>query len=248
MRKILFAVLACALAAHAVARPADYAKAVAIEGRSDDFVKLDAGRHPAEILDFMGLKRGMHVLDLLAGEGYYSQIMGRYVGPKGSVTAFEPTQFSDEKSAAKWEALSKAQPNVRFESSLWQDVKFPPNSFDFTMIHLNYHDFYWSSDKYHLPATNPDTVLAMLFRATKPGGIVAVIDHVGDRGDTRAIVDKLHRIDPAIAKADFIRAGFTFEGESPLLHVAADDHTKLVFDPTVRGQTDRFVYRFRKPR
>ena len=250
MKRSLFAALLLATASFAVpafAAPKDYAAAVAVKGRSADFVKLDAGRHPAEILDFMGLKRGMDVLDLLAGEGYYSQIMGRFVGPKGHILAFEPTQFSDEKSAAKWAALSKLQPNVAFMSVPWQQLDFAPNSFDFTLIHLNYHDFYWSSEKYRLPVTDPAKHLAMLYRATKPGGVVAVIDHVGKPGDTRVIVDKLHRIDPEVIKADFARAGFTLEAESNLLRVPGDDLDKLVFDPAVRGKTDRVVYRFRKP-
>ena len=61
------------------------------------------------------------------------------------------------------------------------------------------------------------------------------------------MVDKLHRIDPAVIRADFERAGFVFDGESDLLRNAGDDHGKLVFDPSVRGKTDRVVYRFRKP-
>jgi predicted methyltransferase len=91
-------------------------------------------------------------------------------------------------------------------------------------------------------------VLAALYRALKPGGIVGVIDFVGEPGDPRVIVNRLHRIDPARARADFERAGFVFEGQSDLLHVANDDHTMLVFDPAIRGKTDKFVSRFRKPR
>ena len=80
------------------------------------------------------------------------------------------------------------------------------------------------------------------------GGIVGVIDHAATPGgDPRAIADKLHRIDPAVVKADFARAGFKLEAESDLLRVAADDRSKLVFDPAVKGNTDRFVMRFRKP-
>jgi len=82
----------------------------------------------------------------------------------------------------------------------------------------------------------------------KPGGIVGIVDHVGPAGDTRATVEKLHRIDPATVKADFAAAGFRLEKESALLANPADDHSKLVFDPSIRGKTDRFVYRFRKPK
>ena len=109
-------------------------------------------------------------------------------------------------------------------------------------------DSYWQSDKFGIPRTDPDAFVKTLYAATKPGGIVGIIDHVGPAGDTRAVVDKLHRIDPAVVKADFLRAGFVLEAQSPLLANPADDHSKLVFDPAIRGKTDRFLYRFRKPK
>ena len=116
------------------------------------------------------------------------------------------------------------------------------------MIHLDYHDFYFESEKFNIPRTDPDVVVKTLFAATKPGGIVAVIDHVGPAGDTRAIVDKLHRIDPETVKADFLRGGFVLDGTSNLLRMPSDDLSKNVFDPAIRGKTDRFVFRFKKPR
>lgn len=116
------------------------------------------------------------------------------------------------------------------------------------MLHLSYHDLYWESTQYKIPRADPAAFVAALYKATKPGGIVAVIDHAGPGGDTRAVVEKLHRIDPAVVKADFVKAGFVLDGESDVLKVAADDHTKLVFDPSVRGNTDRFAFRFKKPK
>jgi predicted methyltransferase len=87
-----------------------------------------------------------------------------------------------------------------------------------------------------------------LFQATRPGGTLAVIDHVANPGgDTRAVVEALHRIDPAVIRADFERAGFVFDGETDLLRNPQDDHSKNVFDPSIRGNTDRVVYRFRRP-
>jgi len=99
-----------------------------------------------------------------------------------------------------------------------------------------------------VPRTDPAAFLAELFKAMKPGGIVGVVDHVALPGETRATADKLHRIDPETVKADFKAAGFVLEGESDLLRMPSDDHAKLVFDPAVRGKTDRFVFRFRKPK
>ena len=73
-----------------------------------------------------------------------------------------------------------------------------------------------------------------------------MIDHVGLPGDTRGSVEKFHRMDPETIKADFAAAGFVLEAESPILRMADDDHSKGVFDPAIRGRTDRVVYRFRK--
>jgi predicted methyltransferase len=83
----------------------------------------------------------------------------------------------------------------------------------------------------------------------KPGAVIGVIDHVASpNSDTRATVEKLHRIDPEVVKADFTRAGFVLAGTSDILRNSGDDHSLLVFDPKIRGKTDRFIFKFKKPR
>lgn len=239
--------LAAATTTPAMAAPSDYRAAVAEAGRAPKDVALDASRKPAEVLDFLGLKRDMAALDVMAGGGYYTQIMSRAVGPNGSVTVFEPKQFYEEPAnKSNWDALVGSHRNVRLMAVPLDGLSFPANSYDFVMMHLTYHDFYWESAKYQFPRMDPDAVLRNLYAATKPGGIVAVIDHAAALGDTRQTVENLHRIDPAVVKADFERAGFMLEAESKLLAVPEDDHTKSVFDPAVRGKTDRFVMKFRK--
>ncbi len=86
--------------------------------------------------------------------------------------------------------------------------------------------------------------MASVYAVLKPGGVFAVIDHVGN-----ADVDNTstHRIDPALAKAAAISAGFVVEAEGDVLSHPEDDHTKKVFDPTIRGETDRFILKLRKP-
>ena len=228
----------------------DIAAAVAAPGRPADDIKLDEGRKPVEVLTFMGLKTGDQVADIMAGEGYYTEIMARAVGPNGRVTAFNPKQFAegDAKTAAAWTALTGRAANVAYTIYPFEAFAAPANAYDFVMIHLDYHDLYWESEKFNVPKTDPAGFVATLYKSVKPGGTVAIIDHVGVPGDTRATVDKLHRIDPAVVKADFLKAGFVLDGESDLLRNTTDDHTKLVFDPAVRGKTDRFAFRFRKPK
>ena len=247
MRAFAFALLlATAATPVAFAKPAPIAAAVAAKDRPADAVALDASRKPVAVLSFMGLKPGMKTFDLLTGTGYYAEIMGRAVGPKGSVIAYSPANYNPEPIKAAFATLTPRVPNVKLVNNPAE--AFVPNSYDFAMIHLNYHDFYFESEKFNIPRTDPNVVLKTLFATMKPGGIVAVVDHVGPAGDTRAIVDKVHRIDPETVKADFARAGFKLEAESSLLRMPDDDHSKNVFDPAIRGKTDRFAFRFRKPK
>jgi predicted methyltransferase len=226
----------------------DYASAVTDPGRDEADVKLDESRSPAEVLAFMGLKTGDAALDIFAGGGYYSEIMGRAVGPNGSVIAVNPPQFTtSDQSKAKWAAVAARQPNVTMVASQLPDYMPAANSIDFAMLHLIYHDFYWESEQYKFERMDPTVVLANLYAGMKPGGVVAVIDHVGSPGDIRIVVEKTHRIDPATARSDFLKAGFVLDGESQMFANPDDDLEKNVFDPAVRGKTSRFVMRFRKP-
>ena len=226
----------------------DFKAAVADPGRDDADSKLDESRKPAELLAFMGLEQGDTVLDIFAGGGYFSELMGRAVGPGGSVIAVNPPQFTtSEQSRTKWAAVRARQPNVTMVPSQLPDYKPAANSVDFAMLHLIYHDFYWESEQYKFERMDPAAVLANLYAGMKPGGIVAVVDHVGLSGDTRAVVESSHRIDPATVRADFLKAGFVLDGESDMFANPDDDLEKNVFDPAVRGKTSRFAMRFRKP-
>jgi predicted methyltransferase len=242
------ALLLMASASPVLAAPADVAAGVKASARPADAVKLDEGRRPVEVLRFLGLERGDRVLDLFAGNGYYTEIIGKAVGPKGAVVAWEPANFVDDKAKLTWSALGGRVPNARLLLSSAPGMALAPDSFDFVLLHLVYHDTYWESEKYKFPRVDPNAILAKVFIATKPGGVVGVVDHVASPGgDTRQVVEKFHRIDPAVIRADFERAGFLFDGESDLLRNPADDHEKMVFDPAIRGKTDRILYRFRKP-
>ena len=250
MRRIatLMAALLLASASAVQAAPADVAAGVAATGRTAEAVKLDESRKPAAVLGFLGLEQGNSALDLMTGSGYYAEIMGKAVGPAGSVTAWEPASFYDDKAKKALGELTGRVPNVRLLVSPAEQLVLPANSFDFVLMHMVYHDFYWQSAQYKWPRLEPQAVLGKVFAATRPGGVVGVVDHVAAAGgDTREVVDKLHRIDPAVIRADFEQAGFIFDGESDLLRNPADDRSKLVFDPAVRSRTDRIVYRFRKP-
>ena len=227
---------------------ADVAAAVAAPGRPKAATDLDEVRKPVEVLRFMGLKKGDRALDYFTGTGYYAEIMARAVGPKGHVVGWNSASFARREPVIKALGEIRARnSNAAFYSSPSTAIAFAPNSFDFALLHLVYHDAYWESAQFGLPRIDPNTVVKAIWDALKPGGTVAVIDHVAVAGgDTREVVEKLHRIDPAVVRADFERAGFVLEAQSDILRVA-EDHSKNVFDPSIRGKTDRFMYRFRKP-
>ena len=239
-----------ALPMMAHAAPASIKASVAATGaRSEANVKLDAGRKPAEVLAFLGLKKGMRVADMFGGNLYWAEIIAPVVGPRGRVSIWVPRQFYNQKSYDRFTPFKAAHPNAWMRVSPFEAPDLPADVYDLMLINLDYHDVYWQSDERKIPRMDPDAWLKSVYASMKPGAVVGVIDHVaGPGGDTRATVEKLHRIDPAVVRADFKRAGFVLAAESNLLRNPADDHSLSVFDPKIRGQTDRFIFKFRKPR
>ncbi|MGA9581460.1 MAG: methyltransferase domain-containing protein [Allosphingosinicella sp.] len=246
---IVLALAAPAAALAPAKAPADVAAGVAAPGRPKAATDLDEVRKPAELLRFMGLEKGDRALDYFTGTGYYADIMAKAVGPQGHVVGWNSAGFGrNERVVAALKEVKDRNSNTAFYSSPTTAIAFAPNSFDFALLHLVYHDAYWESAQFGLPRIDPNTVVRAIWEAVKPGGTVAVVDHVATPGgDTREVVEKLHRIDPAVVRADFERAGFVLEAQSDMLRVSEDDRSKNVFDPSIRGKTDRFVYRFRKP-
>jgi predicted methyltransferase len=250
MRAAILAVLmATACPVSAWAEPADVAAQVAATtARTEANVKLDESRKPAEVLNFLGLEKGMRVLDMFGANQYWAEITAPAVGPDGFVVVWQPNQFLNDKRKATFAEFAGRQKNVMLLNSQFEMPMIGSNSYDFILMNLDYHDVYWESADRKISRMDPDTWVKRLYDAAKPGAVVGIIDHIAAAGgDTRAVVEKLHRIDPAVVKADFERAGFVLEGTSELLKNSADDHSLNVFDDKIRGKTDRFIFKFRKP-
>ncbi len=241
---VMVAALCATMPIAGAAHPGHYNRVVAADTRIPANVALDDLRKPAEILDFAGFEPGDTIIDLLAGGGYYTEMLADVVGPKGQVIAANIPRFHNPE---QWATIRAAHANALPMVLDFRGLAFAPNSIDGTMMHMVYHDLYWESEKPPFPHLDPQAILANLYTATRPGGTVVVVDHVGATGDTRVIVAKVHRIDPATVKADFERAGFVLDGESDLFANPDDDTDVSVFDTSIRGKTNRFVYRFRKP-
>ncbi|HEY5289352.1 MAG TPA: methyltransferase [Caulobacteraceae bacterium] len=220
------------------------AAAVADTSRSAADRDLDAARKPAETLAFVGVKPGQKVVDVFAGP-YFDRLFSSVVGAKGKVYMFIPAEVVKLKEApalANGSAPFPDHPNV-IALTAPIDAFSVPEPVDVVWIRQNYHDLH---DKFMGPANVP-AFNAAVFKALKPGGEYIVIDHSAPNGSGLADTETAHRIDAAQVKKEVSAAGFRFSGESNLLRNPADPRTALVFDKAIRGKTDQFIYKFRKP-
>lgn len=233
-------------------RPASaYVAAIADNHRPPKDKARDADRKPAEVLSFIGVKPGDKIVDLMPGTGYFTRMFSTAVGSKGRVYAVEPTEMSQGHPgglvALKAITDDPVYANVAVfnvpASDIASGAGSAPEPLDVVWTSQNYHDLH---DKFMGPVDVPGFNKAV-FAALKPGGVYVVLDHAAASGTGLSTTDTLHRIDPASVKAEVTAAGFVYEGESTILRNAADPKTANVFDKTVRGHTDQFLYKFRKP-
>jgi predicted methyltransferase len=195
-----------------------------------------------EVIAFIGLKKGDKVADIIGGR--LTASLAQTVGPTGKVYAVETAEIvkGHPQIMDRMKALAAQSPNVVVSED---PVAAPlPSGLDVVFIRQNYHDLY---DKFMGPADVPAFNKAV-FAALKPGGVYVVLDHAATAGSGIDATETLHRIDPARVKSDVLAAGFKLDAESSILANSGDDHTKNVFDPSVRGHTDQFLFRFRKPK
>ena len=220
------------------------AAALAAPGRPDSDREADAGRRPAEVIEFLGIGPGMTVLDLVASSGYYSEILSAVVGPEGKVylhnTKMQLTARKGATAAAIEERLADDRlSNVERLDRETDDLGLEPGSVDAVMLSLVFHDVYNFGGEESARA-----LLANILDILKPGGTLALIDHSGN-ADMQNV--KLHRMQESDARRLATDAGFVLEGEGDMLRNPDDDRSVMVFDPSMRRNTDRFVLRFRKP-
>jgi len=203
---------------------------------------LDPAWKVPEVIAFIGLKKGDKVADIVGGR--LTASLADAVGPTGKVYAVETAEVVKvhPEVLTQMNDLATRSPNVVVSGD---PVASPlPSGLDAVVIRQNYHDLY---DKFMGPADVPAFNKAV-FAALKPGGVFVILDHAAAAGSGIDATETLHRIDPARVKADVLADGFKLDATSSILANSSDDHSKKVFDPSVRGHTDQFLYRFRKPK
>ena len=222
--------------------------AVTDAGRPDADKQRDAGRKPADTLVFAGIKPGNQVVELVPGGGYYTRLLSKVVGRHGKLYAVAPAPRPDapagepdRAAAVKTIAADARYANVTVLVQPIKSLSLPERA-----------DVVWTSNNYHdvhnVPAIDVQAFNKSIFDALKPGGLYLVIDHAAAAGAPADVTSTLHRIDPEVVKQAVLAAGFVLDGQSDVLRNPADTHTLAVFDPAIRGKTDQFLLRFRKPR
>jgi predicted methyltransferase len=221
------------------------AAGLASAGRPAEDKARDADRKPAELMQFFGVKPGMTTVDIIALGGYVTEVLSAAVGPKGKVYAQNPPVALQLRDGMYGKQLTERLANnrlpnvVRVDGDLPASTQIPLGSVDVAITAMNYHDVR------NMDANNGPAFLKGVYTMLKPGGVFGVTDHVGNDGANNA---QLHRIPKHFLIEDAKAAGFEVEAESDMLAHPADDHTKVVFDPALRGKTDQFVVRLRKPK
>jgi predicted methyltransferase len=237
--------LAAAAPAMAQSPAASKSGQAAVDPSRGDAVSTPAFYKTAEVIAFIGLKPGDKVADIVAGR--FVRALSQAVGPTGKVYAIEPAEVvkvhPQVVNMLQGLAADPAYANVNVSTPA---IDAPPavRGLDAVFIRQNYHDLH---DKFMGPADVPAFNRAV-YAVLKPGGVYVVLDHAAAAGSGLSATETLHRIDEAAVKSEVEAAGFVLDAESDVLKNPADPHDKNVFDPSIRGKTDQFLLRFRKPR
>jgi len=206
----------------------------------------DALDHPAELLRLAGIAPGMHVADVLAGSGYYCELLSYIVGPSGKVLLINNAAYDAWSDDLNARLAANRLPNVEHLTVDLNHMNLPAHSLDAVLLIKVYHDLYWVSSKDEWPKIDVDSVLTQLARALKPGGKLLLVDHSAKEGTGASAATPLHRIEEAYAIKDFEAHGFKVVAKSDLLRRADDARDQLTYKGPMVGKSDRFVVVFRK--
>lgn len=225
--------------------------AVADPARPESDTRRDGAQKPAEVLAFAGVKPGDRIADFWPAPPYSTRLLSKVAGPSGHVYAILPRKLVQDVPAAEADVRKQL---TGFDNTTLLVQPFDafrvPEPLDLVWMGKIYHDF---PNVAEMGPLNIAAVNKVVFDALKPGGVLIIVEHSAKPGsgflDTVPDMSRrLHRIDPEVVKRQVMAAGFVLEAESRVLANPDDAHTQSVFDPAIRERTDRFVFKFRKPR
>ena len=203
----------------------------------------------AELISFSRVDAGGTVIDVYPGDGDWTRLFSDVVGPEGRVYSFVPSEVAhfknDPVGLMRTLAKEPGRENVEVISANLVAMPQAARPADVLWLHLFYHDL-------HTALMQAKGATAADFNRTvyerlKSGGYYVIVDHATAAGAGMSNAQSLHRIDPATVREEVEAAGFLLDAESTVLANKHDLHSSKVFDPSIKGETDRFAYRFVKP-
>lgn len=224
------------------------AEALAAPDRLAADIERDSRSRPDVMLPLLRLKAGDRVADIFAGGGYYSELIAALVGDTGEVLLVNNDaymQFAGEALAARMTGRDIGPVTVHTREA--DKLDLGTETLDAALIIMSYHDLYHVDEAGGWRAIDAADFLEQIVAALKPGGRFMIVDHQAAPGSGSSSAQELHRIEAAFAKLDIASHGLELIAESYALRNPDDDYTVSVFDPAVRGNTDRFVLVFEKP-
>ena len=228
--------------------PAYITAAVADTNRPAADLQRDANRKPAETLAFAGVHPGEQIGELVPGGGYFTRLFSKVVGPTGHVYALvpprpaNPSASNPDRAAAVAALAADANYTNISVVELTMGKVTAPVPLDLVFTGQNYHDLH------NIPSLSVAAFNKSVFDSLKPGGLFVILDHSAPAGSGATDTNTLHRIDAETVKTEVLAAGFELVASSDILANPADPRTANVFDPSIRGKTDQFILKFRKPK
>lgn len=225
-----------------------YASALSNPERPMKDRERDKNRKPDQVLSFFNVKPGDRVLDLFSSNGYYVEILNSIVGDDGRVIAHNNQSYlSYETDAIEKRYQGGRLENVDRYDVEANDIDLPEGFVDIAIMILSFHDLFYQPEDKSWPTIDEEKFLGAVFKALKKGGLVGIVDHVAPKGSDQTSGNVTHRISRDIVKNKMSAAGFVFSGETDILKNSEDDGARSMWEESIRGKTDRFVMRFRKP-
>lgn len=224
------------------------ARQLAAPSRSADDRERDARDRPDAVLELAGFARGDTIADIFGGGGYYSEIISGIVGPRGQVLLINNAAYDAyAKKGLEPRLAGNRLPNVRYSIAPNEALGLGENALDGALIVMSYHDLYHADPDSGWQAIDAGQFIDQIVSALKPGGRLLIVDHAAREGTGKADAQALHRIEETFAVRDFKAHGLEFAGSIETLRNRDDDRSRNVFDPAIKGRTDRFVHLYRKP-
>lgn len=148
-----------------------------------------------EILKACNIKPGMRIADIGAGTGLFTRLFANQTGPTGWVFAIDISPRLIQH--VNQQSVEHNLRNVTAVLCLEDSICLPPESIDLAYICDTYHHFEY-----------PQSTLASIYSALKPGGRMVVIDFIRIEGVSRPWILGHVRAGQEVFTAEIEQAGF----------------------------------------